>query len=311
MRRPSRTARTLALIVLSVVLIAGLMVLRVRWSFQSVPWSIVTSPSGKSVAFKTYEPTGWADYYGLIIVTEDRFFGRIMPILTERTPHLVMGQDGAMLAWNDENHLTVGWPNGMKMPFGPRIVAGIDINYITYEPDLDRVSWTKALRANLREVSYHAEEIDGPSRGQKQCSIHITGTDGEYFDRLSVDLIASGFGPPGYMGLLSNGVTIKFILSALRNSSALSLTHAKLGPTPQNDLFFPRQSDLSLTFIGYRPDEIRQAFSAIRGGDFDIKLGFNFEELSIIYRVARRIDEDVMRRFNACASKTNIQGSPF
>lgn len=288
---------------------------------NNLPVASIPAPSKTTFATKSYSPIEAADPYFLKIVTPTGS----MPILTAENPSGVIDRDGAILAWNDERHLVIGWPTAEQKVEGPRQVGNIQVNYILYEPDLDQEHPQLSHRKTLHNASYSFEETPWESRGErkydlKKCIIHMSANDGKFYDRITIDYVGTGTGIPSEPYHGAGGIGIKLGLSRLQNgqSPPLTLTQAKFDtvyPTIETTALrksSPRQGDLSLLYNNkYSQDEAIKIVSLMRQGKLDIKIGLGFGQRHIVYTGMGKIDQNIIDQFNTCSSKTNIYGNGF
>jgi hypothetical protein len=295
------------------------MILAVSPWTSKPPWSSVPSPSGAAMVTKTYGPFDEAGWYSLDLKTRWGFWSLSKRLLDLVNPEEVTGEDGATLAWTDDRHIVVGWPNGREPVHGLANVGDIAVAYVNYLPDPDAASAEHVNEAALKDVVYDFEEIDVTvPRGwspEKQCVIHFIANDGVYYERVAVDVFGDGIGLPtdkyhGY-GLMH----VRFDLTKLQSGTSPlpTLTQAKLGsvfPTRAAPTS-PQQQGLSLDYRDYTHDETVELLLRLKRGAFDVKVVLGFDKVAIVYHVAQAIDQDLISKFLACSSKTNIVGFPI
>lgn len=100
------------------------------------------------------------------------------------------GEDHVVVGWTGESHLTVGWPLGDEPLKGPARVGGVEVAYINYEPDLDKITPRRLDRVTLHDVKYTTETAL-TDRGCS-CTIRVQGADGTYFSTVALSLIGYG-----------------------------------------------------------------------------------------------------------------------
>jgi hypothetical protein len=111
----------------------------VWWSLPpaSAPVTI-PSPDGRSAVTKQYGPFDEAGYVDINVVSPGPFFDHSYRLATLQNPTGVTNEDGATISWNGDHHVTVAWPvNGIPVR-GPGNLAGIQISYRAFDPDLSR-----------------------------------------------------------------------------------------------------------------------------------------------------------------------------
>ena len=175
---------------------------------------VVPSPSGNAILSKQYVPNGpWI--YRLSTKSDDLTADSVgVELLNGDYPGGERGADGLVARWQGESHLTIGTPVDAPVILGPRRVGSVEITYISYAPDLS--SAMKGInRVTLRNVKYRAQEIEDRFHNI-ECTIHITGIDGIYFNDVSVDITGHGVGTRRIEELEGLGsISIKFSLTTL------------------------------------------------------------------------------------------------
>lgn len=143
--------------------------------------------------------------------------------------------------------------------------------------------------------------------------IHLTGTDGAVFGRVSADVIGEGFGGPAYRGILGE-VHVIFQLDQLPNgnSPSATLTQAKFdnvnSATVRDPV--PKQQDLSISYR-YERNEALKLIALMKSGEFNLRFGLNLGQVERIYKISAPIDPGVLDAFLACAAKTSIYEGTF
>lgn len=239
--------------------------------------------------------------------------------------------DGIIFGWKNDRHLTVAWPNGFKSIHGQEHVGDIDINYQSYEPDIDLNTTGNLHNLRLHNTSVSFNESDLPYGKARyattnepvpniKCIIEINGADGEAFEGVTVQIIGDGIGRPSDKYPNLGMVGVKYIFTkAVGQYASLTPTQAKLGSVyphfpyasiPPVKTVIPVQTDRSLYYHSYSPSEALYLFSSLQKGKLAMKVGLNFGQEIISYEADVNLSKDIIDRFNACSAKTNFYRSP-
>ena len=272
----------------------------------------IPSPSAVAVLSKQYIPNGpWI--YRLLTKTDAQTANPVTTdLLTGHYPGGQRGADGLVAGWQGDNHLTIGWPTGQPIMRGPSHVGVVDIAYISYVPDIP-ITVEGVNQITLRDAEYKVQEIEFGSHNTN-CVIHMTATDGVYFDNVSMDVVGHGVGTKRIEGLGSAGsISIKFSLTNLpgRRSPPLTPTQAKLSNitpfiTQTFSLPGPIQDGISLDYSWFRTSDTPKIFGVLRTGQYNISLNLTFGELQIAYLVHNPIDAAAAAAYQKCEARTNI-----
>jgi len=272
----------------------------------------IPSPSGISVLSKQYIPNGPWIYRLLTKIDAQTTNSVRTDLLSGHYPGGIRGSDGLVAGWQGDKHLTIGWPVGEPLISGPSRVGFVEIAYISYALEL-LTTMDGVAQVTLRDVEYKVQEIEDGFHNT-ECVIHITATDGVYFDNVLMDVVGNGVGTKRVEGLGSAGsISIKFSLTSLvgRRSPSLTPTQAKLSDiTPfSSQSFFshgPIQDGMSLDYSMFLSGDASKIFNVLRTGQYNIFFNLTFGELKIAYLVHDPIDAVAAAAYQKCEARTNI-----
>jgi hypothetical protein len=226
----------------------------------------------------------------------------------------------AIAGWEGDHHLTLGWAKRAP-PRGPDHVGDINITYKQYEPDIDRLPGPAPLQLRLHDTVLRFKEIDGRFGAARytetnepvpniKCIIEASGTDGEKFDGITVQIIADGEGQPEDPYPSVSGVGVRyFFLHPVKQKPVLTPTQAKLGALHLDSWTeVPQQGDFTLYYNHYTKESASAVFNMLKKGKLTLKVGLNFGQQILTYDADIHLTGDVIRQFNACTAKTNIYG---
>ncbi|MEO8332125.1 MAG: hypothetical protein ABI479_06800 [Gallionella sp.] len=248
-------------------------------------------------------------------------------------PHDVdlTGSDAAIFAWDGDNHLTVGWPDGFKPIHGLKRVGDIDISYRSYEPDIDRISSHNLHNLRLHNTTVSFKELDLQDDNARyvatnepvpniKCIVEISGLDGEAYEGVSVQIIGNGIGRAGDKYPSLGMVSVDFIFKkAVSQYASLTPTQAKLSSIyphfpydshPPATTVIPTQTKQSLSYPSFGLSDALNIFDLLQKGKLEMKVGLNFGQEILYYEADVNLSRDIIDKFNACSAKTNIYYSP-
>ncbi len=298
--------------------IAALFLGIVWWTMPAASAPVtIPSPDGRAAVKKQYGPFDEAGYVDISVVSPGLFFDHSHRLATIQNATGVTNEDGATIAWNDNHHVTVGWPLSGRPVQGPTDVDDIQISYRRYDPDLSHVSEQNLVSLPLHRVAVtfreeHIKDVNqrhetsGLPVGHLQCIVKVTGEDGSVFEGVTAEFGGTAVG---------SGIGLKIAVTprAQNHSPQPTLTQAELGGVfPKNDLTSaPGQEGGALSYRLFTTNEAHQVFSAMRSGRFDLLIGLNFGEKVIRYRIETSVGRQVIRSFNDCSARTRFYGVPF
>jgi hypothetical protein len=291
----------------------------------------VSSPSGAATIVKQYNGEEQMTY-DLQLKTSRGGKTSSTQIIPPQDVLWEKGPDGIIFGWGNDHDLTIAWPTGFQPIHGQEHVGDIDINYKSYEPDIDLISTSNSHNLRLHDTTVSFKEADltyGEARYTAtnepvpnfKCIIEINGTDGEAFEGVTIQLIGDGIGRPDDKYPSFGMVGVKYIFKKVVGQFAsLTPTQAKLNSVyphftyasiPPVKAVIPEQTDLSLYYRSYSPSEALDLFSWLQKGKLAVKVGLNFGQEIINYDADVNLSKDVIDKFNACSAKTNIYPTPF
>jgi hypothetical protein len=289
----------------------------------------ITSPSGAASVVKTYYGDEQIAYDLQLRISHgaDSTSTQILPSQNVDWA----SPDGIVLGWENDRHLTVSWPNGFQPIHGQEHVGDIHISYRPHEPDIDRISGHKPHNLRLHDTSISFKELNsqyGDARyattnepvPNTKCIVEISGADGDAFEEVTVQIIGNGIGRVGdeYPGV--GMVSVNYVFTkVVGHYASLTPTQAKLGSIyphfpydshPPVKTVMPVQTNHSLHYHSYGPSEALNLFAWLQKGKLDMKVGLNFGQEILHYEADVSLGKDIIDKFNACSSKTNIYTSP-
>lgn len=290
----------------------------------------VASPSGTATIVKQYNGDEQITY-DLQLITSRGGNSSSTQILPPQSVEWI-GSDGITFGWENDRHLTIGWPNGFQAIHGQEHVGDIDITYRSYEPDIDLLASNNIHKLHLHNTTVSFKESDlqhGQARYAAtnepvpniKCIVEISGLDGEAFEGVIVQIIGNGIGRSGdkYPSPGLVGVSYTFA-KAVGQYASLTPTQAKLSSiyphvpdevyTPMKRTVIPQQTNRTLYYKQYKQSEALNLFSQLKKGKLAMKVGLNFGQEILNYEADVNLGKDVIDKFNACSAKTNIYSSP-
>jgi hypothetical protein len=282
----------------------------------------VRSPSGSMTAIKQEkgaEEISW----DVFLIEHVPGHDRKIPLLSDQPlRRQVYGNDGVVMAWEDDHHLTLGWPNVLKAVSGPSRIDDVAVTYRPFEPDPDRVEGAPSEIVPTENAQVLFREVDGTTGGTYtatgkpvphiQCIVDVSASDPTRSTTIGVELIWDGIGQPNDPYPTYGGLKLRFRLAA-RDASVVDgsmLTQAKWGSRlPKNPWDFDmRQLDGSLLYGHYSIEDVRAFSEDIQAKILTLKYVFGFDRRVRSYRIGLSTDDDinpVFKQFNDCLAKTN------
>ena len=304
-----RVLATLTVLVVSCSPFAG--AAAQTWEQMIVPYR-VPSPSGIATVAKQYIPSGpW--YYRLSTAGYGQANDAApVDLLGGGSPGGVLGGDGLVAGWNGDDHLIIGTPIGQPVVAGPDHVGAVTVAYINYEPDLTKTAGQRIDRVTLQHVSHMSQEVENVHHNIDR-TIHISGTDGTFFDKVDVEIIGHGAGVRRIQGTVGGGaVSIKLSLARLQGtrSPLLTPTQAIFGGVDPiiypGAIRGPLQEGMSLRYTAFDFPQTSKLFDALRDGGYSIRFCLTFGEQEITYFVQAPITIEAATTYQKCEARTNI-----
>ena len=272
---------------------------------------LISSPAGSAVVNKSYALRLGSYVLSLMPRPNDRY-GQPTKLVAEGfRGSRSLGDDGVVVGWTGENHLTVGWPLGDEMPpRGPARAGDIEVTYINYEPDLSKTIPDRRDQVVLQNVKYVAGSR--PDARSGDCVVEVQGTDGEFFSSVGVTLIRPSYvlSYDGVKQLVRGSNSLEFSATPLANSLSpqLTPTQAKLadiapGTNGRDPLVELRQTSTTLRYGGYGGRDGDHVIRLMREGNYPITFNLTFGVRRLEYIVQEPISEDVVAAYQACVAQ--------
>ena len=299
--------------------LAALILLGCNAGSDAVVYSSVRSPSGRMTAMKEYhgeEAVTWS----VSLISTGVVSSRVA-IISNQPLRDTYGSDGVILAWTDDQHLTLAWPKGTLPLTGPTKAGDVAVSYRAFDPDPDRIETAARTQITLQDTAIdfkRVEENSGAkyvSTGQPvphiQCIVRVQGREPKTRNTIAVELIGDSRGrredpypSPGMMD-------VRFSVLTASGSQPPAVTQAKVDtvmPTfraPGSQM----QSDASLLYKQYQAPEAHRIFSDLVRGSMVVTMAYDFGKEVIDYHIALTDREPIRHAitgFNECAANTNL-----
>ena len=271
----------------------------------------IPSPAGSALAQKTYAFRRGSYLLSLLTHPND-WYERPTKLVSEGfRGSRSLGDDGVVVGWTGENHLTVGWPLGDEMPpKGPARAGDVEVAYINYEPNLSKTTPDRRDQVVLQDVKYVAGSR--PDARSGDCVVEVQGTDGEFFSSVSVTLIRPSYvlSYDGVKQFVFGWNSLEFSVTPLANSLSHQLTPtqaelADIAPKTdgRNGLIELRQTSTTLRYGGYGGLDERRVLQLMHDGSYPIRFNLTFGVRQFEYLVQKPISEDVVAACQACVAQ--------
>ena len=272
---------------------------------------LVSSPAGSAVVNKSYALRLGSYVLFLIPRPNDRHMQPTKLVAEGFRGSRSLGDDGVVVGWTGEDHLTVGRPLGDEMPpKGPARAGDIEVTYINYEPNLSKTTPDRRDQVVLQDVKYVAGSR--PDARSGDCVVEVQGTDGEFFSSVSVTLIRPSYALSydGVKQFVLGSNSLEFSVTPLANSRSpqLTPTQAKLaGIAPRTDSrdarIDLRQTSTTLRYGGYGGLDESRVLQLMHEGSYPIRFNLTFGVRQFEYIVQEPISDDVVAAYQACVAQ--------
>lgn len=104
-------------------------------------------------------------------------------------PYKSVGED-VLFKWLDSSNLLIAAAEGSRLETQPDEYYGVHLHYGHYpnDPDVPRIAGSQKLFTKRVDFTYRFEKGDGEGTPGVGCFLHMTATDGEYLDNISLRL---------------------------------------------------------------------------------------------------------------------------
>lgn len=270
----------------------------------------VPSPAGSATIIKDYSlRTG--SYIMKLFVKRQRGDARLTTIVTEARRGSRNGQeDGVVVGWIGDSHVTIGWRTGDAIPPGLPRNDDVEVAYINYEPDLAKTTPSLIEHVTLQNIRYVAEpRLDGPRGG---CVIRLHGTDGKFFGDVGMDIVTGVYilSADGNKQYNPQRDSLVFTLMPLPEgrSPQLTPTQAKLGEIgpyatiARPPFFFVRQTSTTLEYGPFSIKDHDEVFRMLHDGNYLVRFNLTFGLSQIEYMVREPVGADVIASYQKCVA---------
>ena len=293
-----------------------LMVLGGCFEERPVRYSKVGSPHGRYTVVKQY--SGDRDVsLSIVLLINNDLGSRESFILKDVPLEGVWGSDGILFSWDDDSHLTLGWPAGGNVKAGPAKIDGVTLTYKNYpiEPYEQTQSENPPTPLTDIEIEFLPDLLKSDtnpgveSGGGSRCFLSLRGNNPENSEKLIIQLSGNTTGLLGD-GTLSIGMAdLMFAIEEGNSNLRPGITHGGI-----NSLFLsaPRQVGKTLVYSHLQKNVALKILQQLRSRHITIDLSTDLGTTIKTYVMEQANDAIVGAVFNEfykCAAGTRLYGN--